>query len=102
SEPLPTTTGVPEKCTVLPLALSWIRTLSSGPAAGRAIRLKQAAAFSVNVKLAVPLDVPLIGIVPADVTVTDASAAGAATVATREASRVAVNAIPAPFLRIFK
>jgi hypothetical protein len=64
--------------------------------------VKHAAVFSVKVNVAVPVDVPPRGTEPAEVTPTDANASGAATVATRAESRVAVNAIPAPFLRMFK
>src|SRR5262249_50491431 len=113
-EPGAVTVGVPEKCTVLAEALSVIWTLSSGPGAGRNCdggpcppagsisRLKHAARFSVKVNEAVPLDVPPMGMVPAETTVTDANAAGAAIVATRAESNVAVKATDAPFLRMFK
>ncbi len=52
--------------------------------------------------VAVPVEVPPRGTVPAEVTVTAADANGAAMVATRVASRVAVKPIAAPFLRMFK
>ena len=64
--------------------------------------MKQVGVFSVNVNDAVPDEVPPRGTAPADVTETDADTSGAATVAMRAESSVAVNAIPAPFLRMFK
>jgi hypothetical protein len=56
----------------------------------------------VNVNDAVPDDVPPRGTAPADVTLTAPNASGAATVAKRAESKVALNAMLAPFLRMFK
>ena len=63
---------------------------------------KQAELFSVNWNVAVPVEVPPGGTVPAEVTFTAPNTAGAAIVASRDESRVAVNATLKPFRRIFK